>query len=138
MNKKRCMWPTPSLRKESGVVTITDYYRCEDCSGCPLRSKCFKSASPQKNKEVRICRESAEHRKTALERLTSERGTLLRMNRSIQVEVAFGVLKSNRKFRRFLMRGKTDISTELFLLCLAFDVWPLTSENSLPNCNTID
>ena len=44
------------------------------------------------------------------------------MNRSIQVEGAFGVLKSNRKFKRFLMRGKTNISTELFLLCLAFDI----------------
>ena len=44
------------------------------------------------------------------------------MNRSIQVEGAFGVLKSNRKFKRFLMRGKTNISTELFLLCLAFDL----------------
>lgn len=44
------------------------------------------------------------------------------MNRSIQVEGAFGVLKSNRKFRRFLMRGKINISTELFLLCLAFDL----------------
>lgn len=44
------------------------------------------------------------------------------MNRSIQVEGAFGVLKSNRRFKRFLMRGKTNISLELFLLCLAFDL----------------
>ena len=63
-----------------------------------------------------------EHRKTAFENLLSERGALLRMNRSIQVEGAFGVLKSDRNFRRFLMRGKTNISTEPFLLCLAFDL----------------
>ena len=42
------------------------------------------------------------------------------MNRSIQVEGAFGVLKSNRKFKRFLMRGKPNISTELVLRSLAF------------------
>ena len=97
-------------------------YNCEDCSGCELRSKCFKSSDELKSKEIRTCVESAEHRKAAFENLLSERGALLRMNRSIQVEGAFGVLKSNRKFKRFLMRGKTNISTELFLLCLAFDL----------------
>ena len=69
-----------------------------------------------------MCVESAEHRKIAFENLLSERGALLRMNRSVQVEGAFGVLKSDRNFRRFLTRGKTNISTELFLLCLAFDL----------------
>ena len=98
------------------------YYRREDCSGCELRSKCFKSPNEVKNKKIRMCVESAEHRKTAFENLLSEKGALLRMNRSIQVEGAFGVLKSNRKFKRFLMRGKTNISTELFFLCLAFDL----------------
>ena len=119
---KKLLFVRSSSRKEAGFVTTTDYYRCEDCSGCPLHGKCFKSADSQKNKEIRMCRESADHRKMTLERLASERGALLRMNRSIQVEGAFGVLKSNRKFRRFLMRGKTNISTELFLLCLAFDL----------------
>ena len=52
-----------------------------------------------KNKEIRMCTESAEHRKIAFENLLSERGALLRINRSIQVEGAFGVLKSNRKFK---------------------------------------
>lgn len=69
-----------------------------------------------------MCVESAEHRAEALERLTSKRGTLLRMNRSIQVEGAFGVMKSDRQFRRFLMKEKTNISTELYLLCLAFNL----------------
>ena len=109
-------------KKKAGVVTTKDFYRCEDCSGCPFRGKYFKSSDPAKNKVVQVCRKSTEHRKTALELLATERGTLLRMNRSIQTEGAFGVLKSDRKFRRFLMRGKTNISTELFLLCLAFDL----------------
>jgi hypothetical protein len=37
-------------------------------------------------------------------------------------------LKSNRKFKRFLMRGKTNISTELFLLCLAFNLKKYTAK----------
>ena len=118
---RKLLFARSSSKKENGFVTTTDYYRCNDCSGCELRSKCFKSSDEVKNKEIRMCVESTEHRKTAFENLLSERGALLRMNRSIQVEGAFGVLKSNRSFRRFLMRGKTNISTELFLLCLAFD-----------------
>ena len=47
---------------------------------------------------------------------------MLRVNRSIQVEGAFGILKNDRKFKRFLTRGRTNISTELYLLCLAFDL----------------
>ena len=87
-------------------------------------SEASASSPPARLKTKRFgwCVESAEHRKNAFENLLSERGALLRMNRSIQVEGAFGVLKSNRKFKRFLMRGKTNISTELFLLCLAFDL----------------
>ena len=71
---------------------------------------------------MKICEEFAQHRAQAHENLLTERGVLLRMNRSIQVEGAFGVLKSDRQFKRFLMRGKTNISLELFLLCLAFDL----------------
>lgn len=119
---RKLLFARSSSKKENGIVTTTDYYRCEDCSGCELRSKCFKSSDETKSKEIRMCVESAEHRKTAFENLLSEKGALLRMNRSIQVEGAFGVLKSDRNFRRFLMRGKTNISTELFLLCLAFDL----------------
>ena len=119
---RKLLFARSSSKKENGFVTTTDYYRCNNCSGCELQSKCFKSSDEVKNKEIRMCVESTEHRKTAFENLLSERGALLRMNRSIQVEGAFGVLKSNRSFRRFLIRGKTNISTELFLLCLAFDL----------------
>lgn len=109
-------------RKEKGMVTTTDYYRCEGCGGCPLREQCTTSRDPAFCKEVKVCREFAQFRDQALRQLSTPRGTLLRMNRSIQVEGAFGVLKSNRRFKRFLMRGKTNISLELFLLCLAFDL----------------
>ena len=46
----------------------------------------------------------------------------LRMCRSIQVEGAFGLLKNDFGFRRFLTRGKANIRTELFFLALAYDL----------------
>jgi len=44
------------------------------------------------------------------------------MNRSIQVEGAFGVLKEDYGFRRFLMRGKEKTETQFFLFSFAFNI----------------
>ena len=44
------------------------------------------------------------------------------MNRSIQVEGAFGVLKQDYGFRRFLSRGKNNIKTEFALLSFAYNI----------------
>nr|WP_324613902.1 transposase [Mediterraneibacter catenae] len=41
-----------------------------------------------------------------MERITSEEGILLRVNRSIQSEGIFGDLKEDTGFRRFRYRGK--------------------------------
>ena len=61
-------------------------------------------------------------RQRSLENITTEEGTQLRMNRSIQVEGAFGVLKQDFGFKRFLMRGKRNIETQFFLLAFAFNI----------------
>lgn len=60
------------------------------------------------------------------EQHTGKGGITLPISENILIdeheEGAFGVLKSNREFKRFLMQGKTNISTELFPLCIAFDL----------------
>ena len=63
-----------------------------------------------------------EYRPKALEALTTENGIFLRVNRSIQDEGAFGILKENYGFRRFLVRGKQNIETQFFLLAFAFNI----------------
>ena len=50
---------------------------------------------------------------------------MLRINRSIQVEGAFGVLKQDYGFRRFLSRGKNNIRTEFTLLSFAYNIQKL-------------
>ncbi|MBO4572375.1 MAG: transposase, partial [Clostridia bacterium] len=67
--------------------------------GCPHRDECFQS-----KKEYRVIRVSFkfyEKRKQSLENITTDKGIELRMNRSIQVEGAFGVIKQDMGFRRF-------------------------------------
>ena len=63
-----------------------------------------------------------EKRAQSLENITSERGIQLRMNRSIQVEGAFGVLKNDYEFQRFLLRGKTKVKLEILLLCFGYNI----------------
>ncbi|MBE6723043.1 MAG: hypothetical protein E7572_11340 [Ruminococcaceae bacterium] len=50
--------------------------------------------------------------------IETERGIKLWVNHSVQVKGAFGVLKSDRRFKRVLTWGRTNISTELYLLCM--------------------
>ncbi len=44
------------------------------------------------------------------------------MNRSIQVEGVFGLLKENYGFRRFITRGKRNIEMQFFLLAFAMNI----------------
>ena len=61
--------------------------------------------------------------------ITTPEGIQLRLNRSIQVEGAFGVLKHDRHFKRFLTRGRHNISIELYLLCLGYNINKLYSKS---------
>jgi len=58
----------------------------------------------------------------------------LRVNCSIQVEGAIGVLKHDMGFRRFLMRGQAKVQIELFLLAIAFNINKLHSKIQTNRC----
>lgn len=109
---------------QDGEATTRDVarYRCEDCSGCPHRAACCKARDPEKQKELVICWEFAEFREASLKRITTEEGKLLRVNRSIQAEGAFGQLKHNRGFIRFLTAGSVKVACELFLLAISQNI----------------
>ena len=115
------------LRREcteirDGQPVTTSWYRCENCAHCPCRTQCCRAKDPEQPKELVLQKTFWEKRAQATKNITSERGVHLRLCRSIQVEGAFGLLKNDFGFRRFLTRGKTNIRTELFLLALAFDL----------------
>ena len=105
---------------ENGYTVSTRYYSNDKCGRCPHRDKCHKSKAGYRT--VRVNQVLNEHRPKVLEALTSEEGALLRMNRSIQVEGVFGVLKEDYGFRRFITRGKKNIETQFFLLAFAFNI----------------
>ena len=108
---------------ENGYTVSTKYYANDKCGRCPHRGKCHKAKTGYRT--MRVNQVILEHRPRTLEKLTSEKGALLRMNRSIQVEGVFGILKEDYGFRRFLTRGKKNIEAQFFLLAFAFNVQKL-------------
>ena len=110
---------------KSGYEREVTYYECESCEGCQFRKKCTKSKG---NRKMQVSKKFISQRAASLERITSPDGILLRMNRSIQSEGAFGTVKQNYGFRQFLLRGNKKVSTEILLLAMAYNINKLHSK----------
>jgi len=106
-------------RSKSGYESHVSYYECESCDGCPKKKQCTRSKG---NRKLQVSKKFIEQRTASLSRITSEKGILLRMNRSIQSEGAFGVIKQNYAFRQFLLRGHKKVSTEIFLISMGYNI----------------
>ncbi|NRT73339.1 transposase [Clostridium beijerinckii] len=100
-------------------------YECENCDNCDYKVKCTKAKG---NRKMQVSKTFVEKREISYKNITTEFGTKLRMNRSIQVEGAFGVLKSDYEFNRFLTRGKNSVQTEFILLCFGYNINKLHSK----------
>ena len=106
-------------KSASGYVSRVTYYECDNCSGCPYKKSCTKAKG---NRKMQVSKRFVQQRAESLKRITSEKGTLLRMNRSIQSEGAFGVIKQDYGFRQFLLRGHKKVMTEILLVAMANNV----------------
>ena len=111
---------TSRSKSANGYEIQKKVYQNESCAGCPYREQCHKSKYDQRTVKVSHTFESL--RRQSYENITSEKGILLRMNRSIQVEGAFGIIKQDMAFRRFLTRGKQKTETQFFLITIAFNI----------------
>ena len=111
-----------STEVKNGTPVTRAWYRCESCENCPQREKCCRKQDINAPKEVILKETFWEKRQQSLENITSERGIQLRMNRSIQVEGAFGLIKNDFGFRRFLTTGKKNVWIELLFLALGFNL----------------
>ena len=106
-------------KSKNGYESEVTVYECEDCNGCPYKEKCTKAKG---DKRLYISKSFLEKRQESYENILSEKGIQYRMNRSIQVEGAFGVLKNDYEFQRFLLRGKTKVKLEILLLSMGYNL----------------
>lgn len=106
-------------KSKSGFESEITYYECESCENCRFKKSCTRS---KYNRKMQVSKKFIEQRQKSLENITSPLGILLRKNRSIQAEGAFGVIKENYKFRQFLLRGKKKVTTEITLIAFAYNI----------------
>ena len=97
-----------------------EVYQCEDCSICPYAEQCKKT---DKNRTVRINRELTAMHQEVIENLESIQGALLRMNRSIQAEGTFGIMKNDRWYKRIVRRGIKSVLLEVFLVSIGHNLY---------------
>ena len=57
--------------------------------------------------------------------ISLDEGILLRVNRSIQAEGVFAMIKEDMNFRRFLTRGSANVMVEWYLVSMAFNILKL-------------
>ncbi len=115
----------------SGYCSEVTVYECEDCTNCSYKSKCTKA---QGNRKMQVSKTFVEKRKKSYDNIISKKGIILRINRSIQVEGAFGVLKNDYQFNRFLTRGKASVKIEFILLCMAYNINKLHNKIQNDRC----
>lgn len=116
---------THMRKSKSGFESLVTAYQCEACSGCALRASCFRSQNPDANRTIDVAKTFLQQRAMTYEKITSPKGKLLRMNRSIQAEGVFAVIKQDYAFRRFLTRGKENVRTEMLLMAMGYDIFRL-------------
>lgn len=117
-------------KTRTGFQSQVSVYRCKDCQGCPYKEKCIRrgtSAKPleERTKSLYVNKNFLRQREEMERRITSEEGHMLRVNRSIQAEGSFAMTKEDMQFRRFLTRGKHNVTVEWLLLCFAYNVLKL-------------
>ena len=125
---------TKTRKSKSGYEQEVSIYRAESCAGCPHKEQCTKA---KESRQIEVSWAFEQARAESRERITSDLGILLRLNRSIQSEGAFGVLKEDRHFRRLKRRGTDRVFTEILLYAFAFDVEKLHAKTQQDRLKTM-
>lgn len=98
-----------------------ELYECESCEGCQHKSECCpKSAG---SRTIRMNQELTAIHQEVISNLESIHGALLRMNRSIQAEGTFGILKWDKSYKRLFRRGEKNVILELTLISCGFNIY---------------
>ena len=120
-NNKKFVFKYNKHVKGNHYGRTEELYECESCEGCPYKSECCKSAKG--NRTVRINRELTAFHQEVISNLESIHGALLCMNRSIQSEGTFGIIKWDRNYKRLFRRGKESVLLELTLISCGYNLY---------------
>ena len=92
---------------------------------CIRQKKTDKTPLDERVKRLEVSKYFAEQREAMEEKISTEEGILLRVNRSIQSEGVFAMIKEDMNFRRFMTRGKQNVTVEWNLVSIAYNILKL-------------
>lgn len=107
--------------KHSGGV----FFRIDGCTECPFLEYCMRFTKVQNRQTFKIFEvipEFALLKQEAEINLLSVKGIEIRVNRSIQAEGVFGVMKQDIGYTRFRRRGKEKVEAEIMLYFLGLNL----------------
>ena len=117
---------TKCVKSSTGFASVRTIYACNECEGCPRKAECIRSKSKmplaERSKHLEVSQHFAKQRSIMEEKIATEEGKQLRMNRSIQAEGVFAYTKTDLNFRRFMTHGKARVGAEWTLLSMAYNV----------------
>ena len=94
---------------------------CEDCTDCPYRQQCYKGKGDQR--VIRLNQELTQFHEEVLNNLQCVHGALLCMNRSIQAEGTYGIIKWDRSYKRAFRRGLDYVILEFTMISCGFNLY---------------
>lgn len=124
----RCLGGRTGKRIESreGIYPRPNraFFLVKNCKGCDFELYCkrFLKNKPKGYRLFDIQPQWAQLKQQARDRLLSPEGIEIRVNRSCQVEGAFGVIKQNMGYTRFRRRSIERVTIEFALTCLGMNI----------------
>ena len=106
-------------KTKTGYEQTYTRYQSQNCKGCPLRGNCHKKKG---NRIIDVNHNLRKHKAKARELLMSEKGLEKRSQRPADVEATFGIIKQNKGFRRFMLRGSDNVEVETGLIAIAHNI----------------
>ena len=104
---------------KAGHIQNVSRYQASNCASCPLNGVCHKAKG---DRIIEVNHRLNQLKAQVRERLTSEEGLMHRSTRPVEVESAWGNLKQNKGFTRFMLRGLHKVSLEIGLLSTAINL----------------
>ena len=126
-NRKLVVVKERIRHNRNGYASTETIYECLTCDGCPCKEQCIHGNNwsipmEQRTKRVWVSKVMKEKRRKALERITTDYGTQLRVNRSIQAEGSFAMIKEAMGFRQYLYRGRENVLAQSVLAAIAHNI----------------
>ena len=100
------------------------FYKVTGCNTCAFKLYCkrYMKNKDENFKIFEVVIKLQKYIQQAEENLLSVEGIEMRVNRSSQVEGAFGVIKQDFQYERFRRRSLNKVSCEFMLVCLGYNI----------------